>query len=233
MKWMTKKMIAGVTVGAVLLAGGFHYVQAAQDQSGQGRMERMQPGWHQPPKADREKVAQKIAETFGVDRKEILEALNANTDFRSVGHAAMLAKISGKSFKDVLAMKTRDNRWRDIEKSLGITQDQMRNEMDSLSAARMAESGKVDAETAKALLKKGYRFWDIEAAAVCAKESGKSIQEVLDMKKINNRWEDVAKSLGVDAEKIRNERCGEGNSFGRGHERGAFRGEPPRIPEEG
>ena len=236
---MTKKMIAGVTAGAVLLAGGFHYVYAAQNENGRGsgQMEHMghmgQPGRHQPPKVDKEKAAQKIAATFGVDKNEILSALNDNADFRSIGHAAMLAKVSGKSFKDVLAMKTRDNQWRDVEKSLGVTQDQLRSEMDNLFAARMAESGNVDAETAKALLKKGYLSWDIEAAAVCAKESGKSIQDVLDMKKINNRWSDVAKSLGVDEKKLRSEQWGHGGFPGGPFGRGDFRGEHPhpQMPE--
>lgn len=73
-------------------------------------------------------------------------------------------------------------------------------------AKMMAKKGDVDESTALKLLKNGYHPRDIEVAATLAKESGKDIQKVLDMKKINNRWEDVAKSLGVDESKVRPQR---------------------------
>lgn len=73
-------------------------------------------------------------------------------------------------------------------------------------AKMMARKGDVDESTALKLLKNGYHPRDIEVAATLAKESGKDIQKVLDMKKINNRWEDVAKSLGVDESKVRPQR---------------------------
>ena len=238
---MTKKMIAGMMAGAVLLAGGLTYVQASQQEN--GKHERIeckgQPGMMQPPQMDTDMAAPKIADTFHVNKEEGLEALNDKKDFRNVGHAAMLAKISGKSFKDVLAMKTEDKHWKEIQESLGVTWEQMKEEMNSLTAARMAEHGNVDEGTAKALLGDGYLPQDIEAAAVLAKESGKNIQSVLEMKKINNRWEDIAKSLGVDAKSLWNGKGGFGGpngmmmppgGFGDMHAKGGFQGEPPQMP---
>lgn len=73
-------------------------------------------------------------------------------------------------------------------------------------AKMMAKKGDVDESTALKLLKNGYHPRDIEVAGKLAKETGKDIQKVLDMKKINNRWEDVAKSLGVDESKVRPQR---------------------------
>lgn len=234
---MTKKMLAGVVAGAILLTGGLTYVQAAQnDGMGQNRMERAgRPGRHQPPQMNKEEAAQRIADTFRVSKDEVLSALNANGDFRDIGQAAMLAKISGKSFQDVLGMKTKDNHWPDVQKSLGITRDQMRAEMNGLAAERIAARGNVDLETAKALLKDGYEVRDIEAAGTLAKASGKSVQSVLGMKKINNRWTDVAKSLGVDAKVLREGRPGPGGPGGMmAGSPGGYDtpGEPPREMEE-
>ena len=116
------KMLAGLLAGAVLLAGGvgLYHVQAtpaaAQTQTLQGREQRPQP--------DMDKVAAYMAKTFGVDEDEIRQALRDHSDFRDVGYAAMLARISGKPFQDVLAMKTESNHWRDVREQLGVTPKQ-------------------------------------------------------------------------------------------------------------
>ena len=65
-----------------------------------------------------DEVAKHIAASFGVDEKQVKSALDDNKDFRDIGQAAMLAKISGKSFEDVLALKTDDKDWRTIGRSL-------------------------------------------------------------------------------------------------------------------
>ena len=72
-------------------------------------------------------------------------------------------------------------------------------------------------------------------AAVLAKESGKDVQAVLDMKKINNRWSDVADQLGVDKSKLRPEGAPHhmGDSFQPGSMGGPQGGPPPEMMEEG
>lgn len=241
MKIMTKKMVAGVVAGAVLLTGGLSYVQAARDNSEKERVEFRGPAGHrQPPQMNREEMAGKIADTFKVSKDEVLKAMDGKEDFRNIGHAAMLAKISGKSFQEVLSMKTKDNHWGDVQKSLGITGEQMKDEMDSLTAERIAGHGNVGLDTAKKLLKNGYDARDIEMAGILAKASGKDLQSVLDMKKINNHWKDVANSLGVDEGKLRLDRWGHdapdgmmppGGPEGM-HGRGGLPGEPPHEAQD-
>ena len=80
-----------------------------------------------------------------------------------------------------------------------MTHEQMKEAFCELEARHLSEQSDVDQETALRLVKDGYEGHDIRAAAVLAKESGKDIQSVLDMKKINNHWHDVAAALGVDA----------------------------------
>ncbi len=204
---MKKRMIGGLLAGTMLVVGGIGYAateETAQNGAPPARMgarDGMQR--RQPPQMDPSVMAKRLSENFGVDEQQVLTALNENRDFRDIGSAAMIAKLSGKSFQDVLAMKTDSNHWPEIEKSLGISRDQIRAEMDAQMAGRLAVDGAVSQEKAAALLKAGYQPRDIAMAAIIAKESGKDIQKVLDQKTINNRWMDVAKKLNVDESKLR------------------------------
>lgn len=69
----------------------------------------------------------------------------------------------------------------------------------------LAKISKLDKAKVQDLLKDGYRPHDIIGAGVLANKSGKNVNSVLNMKKINNRWSDVAKSLGVDWDTVKKE----------------------------
>ena len=209
MKLRNKKMLMGIVTGLVLTMGGIGYAaqDAAQD------TERRQPPHHmghrmegqRPMQFDPSEMAKHMAKQFGVEESEVLAAINEKKDFRDIGHAAMIAKVSGKSFSEVLSMKQDGQHWRDVEQSLGVTHEQIRDYMGNLMAERMAESAKTDKATVEKLMKDGYLPHDIMFAGKIANASGKDIQSVLNRKKINNRWEDVAKELGVDESLLRPE----------------------------
>ncbi len=196
-----KRLLSGMLAGAVLLAGTISYAGAAAAQdNGQAnaRMERrdnMRPG--QMPQLDAGKIAKHVAEQFGVKESEVLAALNDRRNFRDIAYTAMLAKISGKSFSDVLAMKTKDNHWRDVQKSLGVTKEQMRAEQIEMTAAHLALSGDLTRAQAKEMLQNGYRPMDIAMAARIAKEKNEDIQIVLDSKKLNNKGQLEYKALST------------------------------------
>ena len=125
-------------------------------------------------------------------------------------------------------MKTKDRRWPDIGKELGVKPEQVRALLNDMTADRMAKHGNIDKNRALSLLNEGYQARDIEMAAKLAKLSGKDIKTVLGMKKINNRWGDVAQQLGVDKSALRPD-----------GQRGAFPGHGPQggppdgeMPEE-
>lgn len=202
MKITQCKMIAGIVAGLVLTAGGFG-VLSAQSQSQDGAQHRMFAKGERPdgqmPQMDASEAAKHIAETFGVDESQVKNAIENKKDFRNIGQAAMIAKVSGKSFDEVMALKTDDKNWRDIGESLGVTREKVEEVRQSMTAQHLSQDGDIDESKALSLLKKGYEPRDIECAAALAKASGKDIQSVLDRKKINNRWGDVAKELGVDA----------------------------------
>lgn len=199
----------GMISGAVLLGAGVAVMQVQAEAkeveppafcAGGDRQQRPQ----QRMNADR--AAKHIHEVFGVDEAEVKVAINEKKDFHDIGQAAMLAKISGKSFNEVLAMKTDNNDWRDIGDKLNVKPEQIREQMNCMTAAKIAKNGNLSEAEAISLLNNGYRVRDIEFAAILAQKSGKDIQSVLDMKKINNRWHDVAADLGVDSNVLRQER---------------------------
>ena len=197
-----RKIAVGVVLGALLVCGGiFGYEQHAQSQPHQANRlvcASTEPGMRMREVGPAEAAA-RIAEAFGVDQNEVQKAIESKRDFRDIGRAAMLAKVSGKSFADVLALKKADNTWRDVEQGLGVTREAMRDAFCEMEARHLSEQSIVDQETALELIRNGYEVNDIRAAAVLAKAAGKDIQSVLDMKRINNRWYDVARELGVDA----------------------------------
>ena len=202
MEFWNKKILAGMATGALLITGSLaisHAQSADTADDSCGRYERRGHfGHHQMPQMDKTKLAEHMAQEFGVGKDEVLTALEAKNDFRDVGHAAMLSKVSGKSFSDVLALKTEQNGWPEVEKSLGITPEQIKESMDSLMAKRLAERANISEDRASQLLTAGYEPHDIAMAGAIAQAAGKDIQAVLDKKKINNRWPEVAKSFGVD-----------------------------------
>ncbi|WP_278833746.1 Tat pathway signal sequence domain protein [Mitsuokella multacida] len=207
MRWTQRKIVAGVVAGLVLTVGGFGMLSAqSQDKTDlRPRYCVTQDGRPdgQPPKMTTDEVAQHIAESFGVDAKQVKSALDEQKDFRDIGRAAMLAKISGKSFADVMALKTDDKDWRDIESSLGVTREKVRQLRIEMTAKDLSRDGVIDEEGALKLLKDGYEPWDISCASILAEATGKDIQSVLDLKKINNRWGDVADQLGVDRKELK------------------------------
>lgn len=132
-----KKVLIGMAVGLLLVGGGaFGYVHTV----GQVRAEA--EAWQgQPPpvmQVDPEKAAKHIAEAFCIDESEVRAAIEAKRDFRDIGHAAMLAKISGESFKDVLALKRDGKDWREVDGELHITREQIRGVMMEIEARHLA-----------------------------------------------------------------------------------------------
>ena len=217
MKKTTKKLAVAVLAGVVFTAGSidFFAVQAAPVEAN-GRMAAAGPCRPGRGPLNAERAAKHLATTFGLDETEIRTALQEEKiDMRDAGRAAMLAKVSGKSFADVLAMKTEDNSWPEVASALGVTRENVRMVMEQMMADRLeAKDGIAKTVTAR-LLKAGYHPRDIEMAGLIARLSSQDIQKVLDQKKINNTWQDVARSLGLKEDDLKTAiHPGEGGGMG-------------------
>jgi hypothetical protein len=195
MNILTKKNIIGLTAGVIILAGAVSplAVQAAAENDGSWQTSSMHQRHFDP-----DKIAQRIADTYGVNKDEVLKYHNEGVNFKDVFKASFLAKASGKSLKEVMEVKTLDNTWKDVAQSLGVTKEQMKATRNDITATKLETKLHISKQISLDLMQQGYRARDIAVANAFSNNTGKSISDVLDMKKINNTWHDVASALGVN-----------------------------------
>ena len=202
---LKKKILAGILSGAILISGSlaFNDAQAAQKNfdSHRPHFEHFDEQHERPQFTDEQiaEFAKKIADYYGVDQYEVETALRENTHFGDIRQAATLAKLSGRSFSEVLAMK---NDWHQVAEKLGVTREQFDAFMKEEMLGWLAQRSKLDTKTVQSLLDDNYNPRDICMAGIIASESGKSVKSVLNKRKINNSWQDVAKEFNVDAKKL-------------------------------
>jgi capsular polysaccharide biosynthesis protein len=195
MNILTRKKIIGLTTGVIMLAGvaSPFTVQAAAENGGSWQPPEMQQCHFNP-----DKIAQRIADTYGVNKEAVLKYHNEGVNFKEVSQGAFLAKASGKSLKEVMEVKTYDNTWKDVAQALGVTKEQIKATRNVIAATQLENKLHISKQTSLDLMQQGYRARDIAVANALANNTGKPIIDVLAMKKINNTWHDVASSLGVD-----------------------------------
>ena len=186
-----KKFFVGLLSGAIILAGGA--VNAAPEMPEQDKV------WQEKSEINFGDWKKYFSEKYGVDSAQLEKAFKDGVPVQDIKHAAVLSKLSGKSFSDVLAMKVD---WSQVAEKLGVTREQMKEFFHQEREEIFSKQTGLDVKTLRALLKDGYNPHDIAVAAAIAKESGKDVKSVLNKRKINNTWEDVAKSFGVDMKKI-------------------------------
>ena len=202
---MTKikqKILAGILSGAMILGGGIAVNSAyadppAQQQEFDGKHKR--PERPQMTEEQINQYSKELAEYYGVNQAEIATALKNHVHFEDIRMAAQLAKISGKSFSEVLAMKVD---WHQVAEKLGVTREQMHEAMKNEHLEGLAQHSKLDKKTVESLLNENYDPHDITIAGIIASESGKNVKSVLAKRKLNNSWDDVAKEFGVDLKKV-------------------------------
>ena len=143
-----------------------------------------------------------LADQLGISREELKTSLANGTRIQDLHMAALIAETSQQSWKDVLASKTAANSWKDVCVQYKVSREDLRKTMEKHMAKRMASKLSLDEQTVSTLLSNGYRPHDIIFASVLSQKTDKDIQSILDMKKINNRWEDVAMDLGLSADDL-------------------------------
>ena len=208
---MNKKLFMAMAAGGILIGASlFGGVEAAEVHGGyngpmehrQEMQERMGPGaWRMSD----EDAAKRAAEMFGVDEAEVAAYLAENPRaFRDVFPCSMLARTSGRSFAEVMAIYDDQGDWRAVGESLGVTREMIHETMGDLMAGRLADDKtNLTKDDARELLREGYHPRDVRAAGILGKAANKNARDILALKKINNGWDDVAKELGLDAKVLR------------------------------
>lgn len=204
---LSRKVAAGLLAGTVLLsAAAIPVAQVlAATPSNQAAVSTAQR------QVDPDKAATRIATVFGIDKSEVLQLYNQGHKMGDIAHAAFLSQAVQRPLTDVLAMKNEQNTWKDVRNQLSPTTAQLQNERHAVSARVMQLRFGIDATAAKNLLDQGQKPRDVAMAGLLAKDSGKNINDVVTMKTSDNKWADVAKSLGVseqtfkqDAQQLQN-----------------------------
>lgn len=154
-------------------------------------------GWV-PDKKDYKVISAEIAKDFDLDEKEILAACKDKRSFWDIMHAAVVAKASNQPFANVIRFKTAENSWGDVHAAMRVSPAMMRAARADAMTNHMAARLAMDKDQVKGLLEEGYRPRDIFCASVIAKLSNAGVKEILQEKKINNRWEEVAQAHNID-----------------------------------
>lgn len=140
---------------------------------------------------------------LNISRADVDKYVQQGYTPRDVFRAALIAKAGGQSVDKVLSYKTADTTWHYVMSKAGVTEQQLQKTREEIFADAVAQQTDIDKSKVESLIDQGYRGRDIVAAAQLAKASNKSVDDVLGMKKINNDWRDVAESLGVNWDSIR------------------------------
>lgn len=200
MNRFSKKTIATMVAGTFLFVGAVlpFAVHAASS------LKQDKPAMHQR-KIDPGKAASRISEHFGISKESVLKYQSQGYSFRDLKKAAFLAKASGKSFESVVALKTTDKTWKTVVQDLGVTKEQMKATHRELTADRVTAKTGMNRAEVTGLLEQGYKGRDIAMAGLLSKKSSRSAGDIIQLKKINNTWFEVAGAIGVDKEAFKAE----------------------------
>lgn len=187
-----KKIIAGLLGGALILTGAQAFANTPE-------FPPQESNWQEEDTANIDNWVKHISEKYDVDSAQVRKALDDGVFYEEIKHAAVLAKLSGKSFSEVMAMRVD---WKQVAEKLGVTREQLDAFYEQERNEHFAKMAGVDVKTLQSLIEDGYDPRDIMIAGRIAQASGKNIKNVLDKREINNSWEDVAQSFGVDMKEI-------------------------------
>ncbi|MBU2703753.1 hypothetical protein Ga0466249_004901 [Sporomusaceae bacterium BoRhaA] len=206
MKMVSKKALASLIAGTFIMAGAVSpfIVQAADIEAPSAIQDKCGSGFQRPGHNPQE-MAQHLADAFGIDQATVLQYSEKGMNFRDIGQAALLANASGQSFDQVISHKTYLNHWKDVADELGVTKEQMKTAHQNIIANDLNKKIGLNKQTAINLLQQGYHPRDIGMASELSKNTGKTLGDILSMKKINNTWLDVATILGVNQDTLKND----------------------------
>lgn len=189
---MNKKTIASLVAGVIILGGAVTpFIAQAADQASPADI----PEHHQ---MDPDKFAQNIADTYGISKDEILKYQQNGASFRDLSKAAFLAKASNKPLGEVLTAKTAANSWKSVANSLGVTREKVRAVRQDITATQLETKLSIPKQASLDLMNQGYRSQDIAVANELAKNTNKPIADILSMRQINNTWQNVSQTLGIN-----------------------------------
>lgn len=198
-KTLAKKAIVLALAGAFIVTG-IGITQLPQSVALAATQKSEQTDQRQTHYFNPEIMAQNIQDSFGIDKQVILDYNKQGWKMHDLNKAAFLAYASEKPISDILNAKTMTNDWKDVGQSFGVTREKMHTVMQTIMSKKLATKLEVNSDVISSYLSQGYHPRDIAMAVTLSKHTDKTTDEVINMKKINNRWSDVATALGISDE---------------------------------
>lgn len=212
-------LASGALAATVLAAGGLPALAASAPAPGAPRPTESAAAGHQARRAQHlRQLAAHLDGYLGLTSEQVAGLVSQFGPVRLLA-AAPLAKLSGRSVPDVIALKTADRGWRDVAASLGLSREQVRDETKRMHAAlrearrqagfgrfAAALAGYLDApagEVEQTVRQHGARA--ALAAAPLAKLGGRTLSDVIALKAADGGWKQVAEQLGLSPEQVRAE----------------------------
>ena len=193
MKMLSRKTIAALVTGTFIMAGAvIPYLVSANSNSDDDS----RPAYHQ--KFTPEQKTERISKVFGLSKADISNYHANGMSYRDISRAAFIANASDKELSEVISHKTATNTWKDVTKEIGVTKDQFKSAAQRMTAKRFNAKLGLNEATVLELLHQGQKPRNIAMADALSKDTGKSMTDILAMKTQENKWQDVAKTLGVD-----------------------------------
>lgn len=160
----------------------------------------------QPDKSHQDRFIKQAATELGVEQQAVKDFFAQGNGPRDLHMALIFSEASGKSLSTVLADKTAAVSWPELEKKYSLDRSQLHQARENLMIRQVIKFSTLDEQSVRDLIKAGYQPHDIAFAGKLANKTHTSVQSVLDKKKINNSWRDVAKELGLSDSDLRPEK---------------------------
>ncbi|MCX7779912.1 MAG: hypothetical protein N2491_03220 [Negativicutes bacterium] len=164
----------------------------------------MNPGYGQR-QINPSQFAKTMSDLFGVSEAAVSRYLAAGVSYRDIGAGSFLALASGNSLDEIMPLKTSSNTWREVAQKLGVTRQQAKATSHNVVIGQFHAKLGLEQSVTRTLLADGYKPRDIAIAGLFARDTAKSIEEVLAVKRINNTWLDVARILAIPPERVRDD----------------------------
>ena len=129
----------------------------------------------------------------------MLRLLNIGHSYSDMNTACLYAYLSGEPVEKVLQLR-QPATWGRVRAQLGLTPKLYAEKYMEYQASYLPADSLVDRETALKYLRQGYPLGDIQQAAKLAKESGKTLAQVLPMRTVTCDWQQVKEKLGLQQE---------------------------------
>lgn len=163
-----------------------------------GKRPPMPPRMRRPQLSNAE-AAEKLQSAYGYRYSDMLRLLNIGHSYGDMNTACLYAYLSGEPVEKVLQLR-QPATWGRVRAQLGLTPKLYAEKYMEYQASYLPADSLVDRETALKYLRQGYSLGDIQQAAKLAKESGKTLTQVLSMRTVTCDWKHVKEKLGLQQE---------------------------------